>query len=86
MSQLDPRVWALVSPLIDQALDLPRDRRRDLLDALPHDPDAAALLRRLLSELDRLGATAFGGDLELLEGATLQRAVARRTITGPEFT
>ena len=60
MSSLNKDLWLTLSPLLDRALDLePADRAALLAAIRAEQPEVAAALERLLSEHDRVLATAF---------------------------
>lgn len=60
MRGIDTRTWTLVSPLLDQALDLPADGRAGFLAELRlSQPHAATLLEGLLASHDAAVASEF---------------------------
>ena len=60
MLRLDKDRWQALSPLLDQALDLDSVGREALLaDLAREQPELAVVLRRLLSEQDRLAGSDF---------------------------
>jgi tetratricopeptide (TPR) repeat protein len=69
MLPVDPKVWTIVSPLLDRALDLERASREQFVaDIANSDPEAAAALSRLLAVHDQLSTSDFL-DGEQLRGA-----------------
>jgi serine/threonine-protein kinase len=78
MRGIDPATWIVVSPLLDQAVDLPADERARLIDPLRHsEPAAARLLEELLASHDALVCSDFletdviGAAAPSLAGATV---------------
>ena len=65
----DSKIWAIVSPLLDQALDLDRiPREQFVARVIASDPEAGAQLSRLLLAHDELSTSDFL-DGEQLRGA-----------------
>jgi len=78
MRGIDPATWIVVSPLLDQAVDLCADERASLIDRLrQRDPKSARALEELLASHDALLSSDFleadlvGGSKPTLAGAAV---------------
>jgi membrane-bound lytic murein transglycosylase MltF len=60
-------MWARLMPLLDQALDVPADQREAWLQAQNLDEDAAAALRQLLADREKLDSGDFMAELPKLD-------------------